>query len=98
MRLTGDALAGLALRPFNRPQMAFHQIERCVQACQYLPVQGRLRAVIGISVQRGDDFFMARYAYPAFTDMAPSHLQQMSQGGRSLGWIPSVARTKRLGG
>ena len=76
MRLTGDALAGLALRPFNRPQMAFHQIERCVQACQYLPVQGRLRAVIGISVQRGDYFFLAHYTCPAFTDMAPSHLQQ----------------------
>ena len=76
MRLTGDALAGLALRPpFDRPQMAFHQIERCVQACQYLPVQGRLRAVIGISVQRGDYFFLARYAYPAFTDMAPSDVQ-----------------------
>jgi hypothetical protein len=30
---------------------------------------------MGISVQRGDYFFLARYAYPAFTDVAPSHVQ-----------------------
>jgi hypothetical protein len=30
--------AGLAIRPLlNRPQMAFHQIERRDEACQYLP-------------------------------------------------------------
>jgi hypothetical protein len=70
-------IAGLGIRPpFYCSQMAFHQIERRMQDCQCLPGQGRLRVVLGIAVQRGDDCFLARYTYRTFTDVAPSHVQQ----------------------
>ena len=46
-----------------------------MQACQYLSGQNRLRTVICISVQHGDDLFLSHNALSAFTHMAPCHLQ-----------------------
>ena len=49
---------------------------------------------MGISVQRGDYFFLAHYACPAFTDMALSHLQQCLRVAAHLVGSP-VSRARK---